>query len=150
MATLSLARDVTFPRDHVYDIVADVARYPDFLPGFQAVRVEGHRGHELIVRQSLGLKGLRQTFRTYATFDRPNWIRIRTTERPFRTLDQVWRFEEPKSHQTRVRLDVEYTFSDPLVKRFSERLFPFLMRQSMDAFIDRARRTDPRRAGHNR
>ena len=146
MTRLTLHRDVGFPRRHVYDIVADVRRYPEFLPGFQGVRVKGEQNGKLMVYQSLGFKGLRRAFHTYASFDPPEVIRITTNEAPFRHLDQVWRFDSLGERMTRVTLDAEYEFADRLAKGFAERIFPHLMRQSMDAFVRRAARVTPSRS----
>ncbi len=144
MTTICLSHYVSAPIRHVYDVVAGIERYPEFVPGFKAVRIEGHRNGALIVRQILGLKGLRETFRTFATFDPPHRIHITTREGPFRFLDQWWRFDEVTSRRTRVTLKADYEFDGPIMKRLGDRMFPGLMRQSMEAFLNRVRTTEPR------
>jgi len=137
MPQLTLYRDVAFPRPVVYDVLADVARYPEFLPGFHAVRTDGHDGDALRVYQTVGALGLTTTFLSRAVFDRPNGIHIVSHDRPFRTLDQTWSLTALGPSRTRVRLRARYDLADPLAGLVFDRMFPTLMRQGMSALVRR-------------
>lgn len=138
MARLDLHRTVRFPQTLVYDLIADIEGYPDFVPGFRAVRTEGYNGDALIVRQTVGMRGVTKTFRTHARFDRPHRITITTHERPFTHLHQVWAFDTDEQDRTRVRLTADYKMADPVLRRLFERVFPRILEKGLDAFIARA------------
>ncbi len=138
MPQLTLHRDVGFPRPVVYDVIADVARYPEFLPGFQAVRTDGHDGEALRVFQTVGGLGLTTTFLSRATFDRPRTIHIVSHDKPFRTLVQTWSLSEIGPSRTRVRLHADYDLADRLAGLVFDRMYPSLLRQGLVALVRRA------------
>lgn len=137
MPHITLHRDVGFPRPVVYDVIADVARYPEFLPGFQAVRTDGHDGEALRVFQTVGGLGLTTTFLSRASFDRPRTIHIVSHDRPFRTLVQTWSLSEIGPSRTRVRLQADYELADRLAGLVFDRMYPNLLRQGLAALVRR-------------
>ncbi len=139
MATLALSHEVAFPIRHVYAVVADIERYPEFVPGFIAVRTEGYRDGKLVVLQRLGMKGVRQTVRTFASFDPPHRIHITTATWPFRILDQTWTFADPAPNRTQVMLSVTYEFANPVIGVLGEEIFSRIIEKSVDAFKKRLR-----------
>jgi|GEM_PF-5509519 len=140
MPQLSLHRDVGSPAPVVYDVIADVACYPEFLPGFYAVRTDGYDGDALRVFQTVGGLGLKVTFLSRATFDRPSSIRIVSDDAPFHHLHQTWTVTERGPQRSTVRLDADYALSEPLVGVVFDRLYPSLMRRSLAALVERVRR----------
>ena len=137
MTHLTLHRDVGFPRPVVYDVIADVARYPEFLPGFHAVRTDGYDGEALRVFQTVGGLGLTTTFLSRATFDRPRTIRIVSRDRPFRSLTQTWSLSETGPSRTHVRLQADYDLADRLAGFVFDRMYPGLLRQGLAALVRR-------------
>ncbi|MBB4287489.1 type II toxin-antitoxin system RatA family toxin [Roseospira goensis] len=133
MATLRLQRDLPFPRPAVYDVIADVARYPDFMPGFKAVRTEGWDDDRLLVRQTVGAGGLTTTFLSRARFTPPQGIDIVSHERPFEVLHQTWGFAEAAHGRTRVTLEAEYAMADRVAGAVFNRVFPALLRSGLNA-----------------
>lgn len=133
MPTLRLQRDMPFPRQAVFDVIADVARYPAFMPGFKAVETLGRDGDTLFVRQTVGAGGLTNTFLSRATFSEPERIDIVSEDAPFRRLQQSWRFEARGDHRTRVHLDADYTLADRLTGVVFNRVFPGLLRNGLTA-----------------
>ncbi len=134
MKTLSLSRDVPHPPAAVYDVIADIDRYPQFMPGFKATVVEGWDGDVLRVRQTVGAGGLTRTFRSRATFHPPECIDIASHEAPFRELRQQWRFEPlAGGRRTRVHLEARYRMTDPFAGAVFSRVFPGLLRGGLSA-----------------
>lgn len=133
MAHIRLHRDLPYPHPAVYDVIADVVRYPEFMPGFKAVRTEGWDGEALKVRQTVGSGGLTLTFLSRATFIRGERIDIVSHERPFRVLRQTWRFETAAQGRTRLHLEAEYALADRLAGLVFERAFPGLLRSGLAA-----------------
>lgn len=138
MPRIDFERDVPYPQALVYGVVADIARYPEFLPGFQNVRLEGWDGDDLRVLQTVGVKGLTVSFQSRAAFDPPHAIDIRATEKPFRFLDQHWRFATRPNGVTHVSLHAAYELNDRLVGRIFDRAFPIILKRGLEAFERRA------------
>jgi len=134
MPRLAIRRTVPYAREDVFDIVADVERYPEFLPGCTSARILRRDGERLWVEQSVGLSGLSWRFRTTALLARPDRIEIGTREAPFAYLDQVWRFREPGPGTTEVELAVNYELRSSLLETVASGLFDEGFRQSLAAF----------------
>ncbi|MBI3078219.1 MAG: SRPBCC family protein [Deltaproteobacteria bacterium] len=99
---LDLAEHIDAPMGTVYDIVADVERYPEFLPDIQGVRMTGDLV-EMVYK--MGPLDVRVVIRF--TWQRPAFIRYTLTEGPLRSLEGEWRFE-PEGEGTRVRLSTRF------------------------------------------
>lgn len=131
-------RQVPFPAEPVFDLVADVERYPRFLPGWREARVVERRDDVLTVEQTLGGWGFSWRFRTRATLDRPWQIRIETREHPFEHLLQIWRFSPVDEVNTLVSLEADYALADLPLRGLVTAVFDRGFRQTLDAFESRA------------
>lgn len=131
-------RKVPFPAASVFDMVADVERYPLFLPGWRHARIIDRRDDVMTVEQTLGGWGVSWRFRTRATLDKPELIRVETTEHPFEHLLQLWRFKPMDDDNTLVSLDADYALGDLPVRGLLMRVFDQCFRESIDAFERRA------------
>lgn len=139
MPEFSYERRLPYPREPVFDLVADVERYPEFLPGWRSSRIVDRSGDRLTVEQTLGGRGFQWRFRTTAALDRPAGIRIETREHPFEFLDQRWRFEAVGDHATRVTLDAAYELRGLPLRRLVALVFDEGFRRTLRAFEARAR-----------
>jgi coenzyme Q-binding protein COQ10 len=79
----------------MFDLAADVERYPQFLRGWRAVRIIGRDAVDgLMVEQVVGLGPLHWRFFSSALLHRPGHLCIRSTGRPFDRLQIDWRFAD--------------------------------------------------------
>ncbi len=125
----TIARTLPFPREAVFDLVADVESYPRFVPGWREVRVLRREQQLLEVEQAVGLGPLELRFHSTATLERPARIAIRSGEPPFADLVLEWRFADAPAGGCQVTLRVECRFrarrmqllADALLARFGER-----------------------------
>ncbi|MQX37724.1 type II toxin-antitoxin system RatA family toxin [Roseospira navarrensis] len=145
MGHLRLHRDLPFARPAVYDVIADVERYPAFMPGFKGVRVQGWEDDTLRVVQTVGGGGITRTFLSRARFEPGARIDIVSHDKPFRVLRQTWRFEDAGDRRTRVHLEAEYRLADRLTGPVFERIFPGLLRSGLTAVARRAAHLERRR-----
>jgi coenzyme Q-binding protein COQ10 len=133
-------RQLPFRQPEVFDIVADIERYPEFVPGCRDARILERNGARLLVEQEMGLGGpWSWRFRTDARLERPSHIRIATQEHPFRHLDQCWLFEPIDHHATALRLQVDYELRSRTLERLAGRLLEEGFEQTLAAFATRAR-----------
>ena len=103
----SVRRHFSCAPRQLFDIVADVEKYPEFLPWFVAVRVIRRRNRVLEVEQVVRLKMLRLRFLTTATMEPPRHIGIVSTAWPFRSFGQSWRFSPDPSGGTLVEFEID-------------------------------------------
>lgn len=80
------------PAESLFDIVADVERYPEFLPLVSAARIVTRHGNTYETEQSLALGLLTHRFRTRTELDRPHTITVLSEDRSFSRFDIRWEF----------------------------------------------------------
>ena len=144
MPRFERSRDLPFPRPTVFDVVADIERYPEFVPGCRAARILERRGDWLEVHQELGAGGWYWRFRTQAELARPERLHITTREHPFARLDQTWSLEAIDAERTRLRLRVDYRLRSALLERLASGAIEQGFVRTLGAFERRARQL----AGH--
>ena len=132
-------RRLPYPREALFDLVADVESYPAFLPGWREAQILEREQNVLHVEQTLGALGLTFRFRTRATLNRPQSIRIETREHPFRHLEQYWRFRGLDSKATLTVLEADYAIGDLPLRFMLTGFFDLGFKQTLQAFENRAR-----------
>lgn len=85
---------VPYSTAQMFELAADVERYPLFLDGWRAVRVLREQDGVRLVEQVLGMGPLKWTFRSRATAEPPDRLEIASDEAPFRQLQIDWRFRD--------------------------------------------------------
>lgn len=139
MPKFELHRAVPYAREGVFDIVADIERYPQFVPGCRSARILRREGECLRVEQGVGAGGWSWRFRTDARLVRPERIEIASRDHPFEHLRQVWRFVEVDAGRTEVTLAVDYELRSPLLRNLVSGLFDEGFRRTLAAFEQRFR-----------
>lgn len=131
-------RVLPYSPEQLFDLVADIDRYRDFLPWCLGSRVTKRDGDVAIADLVIGFKMLRETYTSKVTFDRPHAIEVAYLKGPFRRLDNRWRFEPAENGQCRIYFFVEFEFGPALLKRVMEPLFHEAVRRMVRAFETRA------------
>ena len=134
MVQFQVTRDVDKPRDLVFAVIADVARYREFVPGFSDAKVRRIGERKLEVMQRVGIKALTVAFRSIAEFDPPERIVIRSHDRPFDHLHQEWHLEDIGSGRTRVTLSTRYALTSGKLQRLVGGRIDRQLRQTIEAF----------------
>lgn len=123
----------------MFDLIVDVERYPEFLPGYLWAGIRGRSGDTLYVDQAVGLRGIRWRFGSIATLKRPERITIRSTDSPFRCLEIDWRFTTlPAGCQ--VAFCLTYEFNSRSLDTLTGRWFDAIAERMVTAFLERAHR----------
>ncbi|WP_139862427.1 type II toxin-antitoxin system RatA family toxin [Bradyrhizobium ivorense] len=130
----------------MFDLVADVERYPEFVPLCQALKIRQRTpkddGTEIVVADmTVSFKLVRETFTSKVTLDRPNLkILVEYLRGPFSNLENRWTFE-PKS-------DAECDVGFFLNYEFKNRMLAMLMGSMFDAAFGRFAGAFEKRADH--
>jgi coenzyme Q-binding protein COQ10 len=142
MTEHSESRIVPYTADLMYAVVADVERYPEFLPWVVALRVksrarEGER-EILMAEMAVGYRALRERYISKVTLDpAAQTIDVVAVEGPFRVLENHWRFT-PEGESTRIDFRVGFEFSSRLLQVAAAQAFGKVLLKLTDAFEARA------------
>jgi coenzyme Q-binding protein COQ10 len=135
-------RVVPFKPRQLFDLVADVPRYPEFLPWCFAGRVRRREGPNVeIAELAIGFGPFHEKFvsRVELSADDPDGPRIVTTgiEGPFRLLKSRWIFR-PHPEGTQIDFELEFDFRSLLLQKTVQLLFAEAVRRMVSAFEARA------------
>jgi coenzyme Q-binding protein COQ10 len=140
MMNHSVERVLPYGRRLLFDIAADVERYPEFLPSWTAARVTRREGNAYWTEQAIGLGPLRARFGSKTVLSRPARIDVVSTEVPFRSFHLSWTFEPHPDGGTQVRLAAELDLRSSLLERLVEPVLKGVIAQTMAAFEAQANR----------
>jgi coenzyme Q-binding protein COQ10 len=134
---------IAFAPRQLFDLVADVPRYPEFLPWCTAARVRRREAPNVEIDElAIGFGPFHETFvsRIVLASDDPNQLRIDTVgiEGPFRTLSSRWMFQ-PHDGGTLIDFSLEFEFRSRLLQHTVRVLFAEAVKRMVAAFEARAR-----------
>jgi coenzyme Q-binding protein COQ10 len=140
----SETRIVPYTADLMYAVVADVERYPQFLPWVVALRVKSRTiegGREvLLAEMAVGYRALRERYTSRVVLDPARrTIDVAAIDGPFHQLENHWRFA-PKAGGAEIDFAVKFQFSSRLLQAAAGRAFEKVLFKMTDAFEARAAR----------
>ena len=146
MPSFRITRTVRHSPQQMYDLVADIERYPEFLPLCESLRVlrrqPGPEETEICVAEmGVGYKAIRERFTTRVTLD-PTDRRIvaEYIDGPFRHLENRWTFREAPNGGCTVEFFITYEFKSLALGLLMGKMFDRAFRKFTDAFESRADR----------
>jgi coenzyme Q-binding protein COQ10 len=132
-------RPLPYSAEQMYDLVADVRRYPDFLPWIAAVRIRSNDDREMLADLVVGFKNLRETFSSRVLKTPKSKIEVDYLDGPMRHLHNVWLFEETEGGCI-VDFTVDFSFRNRIFEAIAGQFFEAALRKMTDAFIEEAGR----------
>jgi coenzyme Q-binding protein COQ10 len=135
MPKFSSKRRVRHTAPQMFDLVADVERYPEFVPLCQSLKIRQRTpqpdGTEIVVADmTVSFKLVRESFTSRVTLDRPNLkILVEYLKGPFSNLENRWTFE--------TKSDIECDVGFYLAYEFKSRMLALLMGTMFDAAFAR-------------
>jgi coenzyme Q-binding protein COQ10 len=138
MPTHAEKRVVPYAPGQLFDLVADVDRYPEFLPWCAGARVREQSETHLVADLTIGFNVFRETFTSRVALDRPNAVHVSYENGPFRYLNNHWKFH-PHERGCLVDFYVDFEFKSRLLQMAIGVVFNEATRLMVNAFIRRAR-----------
>ncbi|MFC3072777.1 type II toxin-antitoxin system RatA family toxin [Shinella pollutisoli] len=143
MPQFETRRPVPHSADQMFALVADVERYPEFLPLCEALSVRSRRERDdkvlLVADMTVGYKAIRETFTTQVLLDRSTrTIDVKYIDGPFRFLDNRWRFEALPDGTSMVHFFIDYEFKSRILGALMGSMFDRAFRMFTEAFEKRA------------
>jgi coenzyme Q-binding protein COQ10 len=130
-------RFLPYTPEQVFDLVADVRRYPEFLPWVSAMRVRADTPAETTADMIVGFKGLRETFTSRVRKTRPDAITVDYLDGPLKYLTNGWRFRTADGG-CNVDFTVDFEFKNRLFEMLAGQVFNTALRRMIGAFEARA------------
>ncbi len=124
--------------EQLFDLVADVARYDEFLPWVVAVRIRSSSEQETVADLVVGFNAFKERFTSRVTKERPNRIRVDYVEGPLKYLHNEWKFERAPDGGTNVGFSVDFAFKSRLFESLAGAMFDRALRRMTNAFEQRA------------
>ncbi len=124
--------------EQMFDLVADVARYPEFLPWVVATRVRTDSETEMVADMLVGFGAIREKFTSRVTKDRPNLLTVHYVDGPLRDLDNRWAFRPLDTGSCEIDFCVEFSFKNKIFEALAGQYFDRAFRRMVAAFEQRA------------
>ncbi len=138
MPTHAERKVLPYSREQMFDLVADVGKYPQFLPWCVGARVRSHTETELVADLTIGFGPFRESFTSRVKLDRPQQVQVAYENGPFRYLNNQWIFE-PNPRGCEVKFFVDFEFRSRLLQSAIGVVFNEAVRRMVNAFLKRAR-----------
>jgi coenzyme Q-binding protein COQ10 len=144
MPQFSTTRRVQHSAADMFDLVADVERYPQFVPLCQSLAVrrrskEGEGREVIVAEMTVAYKFIRETFTSRVTLERPNMtILVEYLEGPFRRMNNRWSFRPVSETSCEVEFFLAYEFRSRTLGVLMGSVFDAAFRRFATAFERRA------------
>lgn len=135
------SRILPFDAEVLFDLVADVERYPEFVPFWKEARISRRESDEVYyTEQVIGKGPVHERFRSKTVLERPHRIDVTASEEAFRHFDIHWRFDPAGKGSCHVFVRLVAEARSPLLQRVLDTMLINAPRNIVRAFEDRAHR----------
>ena len=130
-------RRLPYSAEQMFDLVADVGRYQEFLPWVVGTRVRSDSATEMVADMLVGFNALREKFTSRVEKERARRINVHYLDGPLRDLDNTWLFR-PTDEGCEVDFAVSFTFRNAVFEALAGQYFDRAFRKMVGAFEARA------------
>ena len=134
----SETRHLPYTPEQLFDLVADVARYDEFLPWVVAVRVRSSSEEVTVADLVVGFSAFKERFTSRVVKERPDRIVVDYVEGPLKYLHNEWRFERAADGGTNLGFTVDFAFRSRIFESLAGQMFDRALRRMTGAFEQRA------------
>lgn len=140
MTTHAEKRNLPYTPEQLFDLVADVKRYPDFLPWCIASRITKREGPDVFYADLvIGYKMIREKFGSKVTLVNNNHIHVEYLSGPMKYLSNHWKFIREEDGSCTIDFFVDFEFKNKLLQNLIGVFFNEVVQRMVGAFEDRAR-----------
>ncbi len=134
----SETRNLPYTPEQMFDLVADVKRYQEFLPWVSATRVRSNSETLMLADLVVGFRSLKETFTSRVTKHRPSEIVVDYVDGPLKYLKNRWEFRPDGKGGTDVEFCVDFAFKSRIFEALAGQMFDRALRRMTAAFETRA------------
>jgi coenzyme Q-binding protein COQ10 len=133
-----------FSAEDMFDIVADVELYPDFLPWCRGARIKSRKDNVIIADLVIGFKGITERFTSKAVLDYDNsHIHVTYEDGPFKYLNNHWKIKYISDQECEVDFYVDFEFRSRILQAMIGLVFEEAVKRMVAAFESRAEKICP-------
>ena len=141
MITHAEQRLLGYRPEQMFDLVADIERYPEFLPWCIGARIRERNDTLVVADLIIGFKMIRERFTSRVSLDRAHLtIEVAYADGPFKQMTNRWRFEPTEDGRCRIDFYVAFEFRSAVLQKLIGVLFHEAVRRMVGAFETRARK----------
>jgi len=130
---------VPYTPAQMFALVADIERYPDFVPWVTSAQILERTPTAIVARLEMERSGVREKFTTRNLLNAPHHMDLQLVDGPFKVLEGRWTFEEIAARGSRIGLSIRFEFANRLLAMLLNKSFEKSCGQLVDAFVARAR-----------
>ena len=130
-------RYLRYTPEQMFALVADIARYPDFLPWVQATRILKTEGDVVTANMIVGFKMVRERFTSSVTLTPATSVHVEYVSGPLKYLKNDWRFRAAEGG-CNIDFSVDFEFKNKMFERLAGMFFHEAFRRMVGAFESRA------------
>ena len=138
MPSINETRRLPYSAEQMFDLVADVDRYPEFLPWVVATRVRHDSEHSMTADMLVGFKAIREKFTSKVEKERPDRLRVHYVDGPLRDLDNRWEFRQLDDGGCEIEFCVDFAFKSLMFETLAGQYIDRAFRKMVAAFEERA------------
>ena len=138
MPSIRETRRLPYSAEQMFDLVADVDKYPEFLPWVVATRVRHDGEHTMTADMLVGFKALREKFTSKVEKNRPHDLNVHYIDGPMRDLDNSWIFEELPDGGCEIHFCVDFAFKNRMFEALAGQYVDRAFLKMVAAFEERA------------
>ncbi len=132
-------RVLPYTPKQLLELVADVEKYPEFLPWCMGLRILQKQDDLIVADMVIGYKMFREKFSSQVEILRPDRINVKYTDGPFKYLDNHWEFEPHGEGGCLLNFYVDFEFRSSLMQHAINLVFNKAVHKMVGAFEDRAK-----------
>ena len=131
-------RNMPYTPEQMFDLVADVKRYQEFLPWVAATRIRSDSDTAMVADLVVGFRALKETFTSRVNKHRPSDITIDYVEGPLKHLHNTWQFRPDGKGGCEIDFCVDFAFRSRIFESLAGQMFDRALRRMIGAFEERA------------
>lgn len=139
MPTHAEKKMLPYTPDQLFELVAAVERYPEFLPWCTASRITRREGNVFYADLVIGYKMVSEKFTSRVTALRPDHIHVEYLSGPMKYLSNHWRFIDNGDGTTTIDFFVDFEFKNKIFQNIMGVFFNEAVKKMVQAFEDRAK-----------
>lgn len=140
MTAYTQREHLNYTVSQLFDLVADVERYPEFMPWVIDAHIRDRKDHTILVDMTIAAGPLRKRFSTVGVLDRPHRIKISSRDPMFDWFGQQWTFESATGGGTNIEYHVDLKFRSRILQLLIGASFADRAVATISAFKHRAHR----------
>lgn len=131
-------RQLPYSAKQMYELVADISKYPQFLPWVIALRIKKDDDQEALADMIVGFKALRESFTSRVIKSPYRTIRVDYIDGPLKYLSNDWEFIDRNDGGCDVDFKVDFAFKNRVFEKIAGQFFEAALMKMTSAFVDRA------------